>query len=141
MVVVARSTSMTMATAESAGSPGVKATSIRIARTLPAGRSVPLRQRGLRGGQPRDRHAEWRARDVVQPRLLAEGDGLRVPAVLTADPQLDVRPGASREPRGHLDQAADALTVERLERVSLEHSLLEVGREERALGVVPREGQ
>jgi hypothetical protein len=46
---------------------------------------------GLRRREPRDRHAEGRAGDVVEADLLAEGDGGRVAAMLAADAELEVR--------------------------------------------------
>ncbi len=42
--------------------------------------------------EPGDRHAERRARDVVQAHLLEEVDGLRVASVLAADPAVQVGP-------------------------------------------------
>src|SRR6202000_893835 len=47
-------------------------------------------QRRLCGGEARDQHAERRARDVVQPDLVAEGDRGRIAAVLAADAELQV---------------------------------------------------
>src|SRR5258706_16472923 len=54
---------------------------------------VPLggRERGLRGGETRHRDAEWRAADVVQPNLVAEGDAVGVAAVLATNADLQVR--------------------------------------------------
>src|SRR5712691_459186 len=45
---------------------------------------------GLRRGQPRHRQSEGTARDVVQAQLVAEVDRVRVPAMLAADPHLEV---------------------------------------------------
>src|SRR5205823_9130943 len=47
-------------------------------------RSAQLRERRLRRGEPRERHAVWRARDVVEPDPVAECDRARVAAVLAA---------------------------------------------------------
>ena len=64
-------------------------------------RRRPATERRLRRGQPRDRHAEGRARDVVEPDLLAERDRRRVAAMLAADAELDVglRRAARARPR------------------------------------------
>ena len=48
-------------------------------------------QGGLRRRQPRDRHAERRAGDVVEAGAVAEVDRGRVAAVLAADADLEVR--------------------------------------------------
>jgi hypothetical protein len=65
-------------------------------------------------------------------------NGGRVAAVLAADAELD--PGLRRAAPLDADphQVADAVLVDRLERVALEHSVLEVEGEELALGVVAR---
>src|SRR5258708_19680436 len=52
-----------------------------------------LAERGLRGGQPRDRHAVGRARDVVEADLVAERDGSGIAAMLATDPDLDIGAG------------------------------------------------
>src|SRR5205807_2778972 len=49
-----------------------------------------LAERGLRGGEPRDRHPERRARDIVEPDLVAEGDRGGISRVLAADAELEV---------------------------------------------------
>src|SRR5689334_22706178 len=48
-----------------------------------------LTQRRLRRRKPRDRHAERRARYVVQIHLVAERDRRRIAAVLAADADLE----------------------------------------------------
>ena len=55
--------------------------------------------------------------------------------MLAADAQLEVGPGAPPQLAGHLDQLADARLVEHLERVVLDHAVLEVVGQEMA-GVV-----
>src|SRR4051812_22142910 len=52
-----------------------------------------LAERGLRRGEARDRHAIGRARDVVEPDLVAERHRGRIAAVLAADPDLEVLAG------------------------------------------------
>src|SRR4029078_3691101 len=100
---------------------------------LPA---VRLLERGLRRRQPRKRDAVRRAAHVVEADPVAELDRRRLAAVLAADAELDVRlrlpPPLDADPH----QVALALLVERLEGVPLEHTVLEVEREELALGVV-----
>src|SRR5204863_1073285 len=112
------------------------------ARTSPSAaggrvrRRAGLGERSLRRCQPRERDAERRAADVVEPKLVAERDRLRLAAVLAADAELQLRLGraAALDPDTH--QIAHSALVERLERVALEHALLEVVGEELALGVV-----
>src|SRR5689334_17653584 len=59
-----------------------------------------LRNCGLRGRHPGDRHAVRRAAHVVEPRHVEERDRVRVAAVLAADAELEVRlllaPGPGR---------------------------------------------
>ena len=98
-------------------------------------------ERGLRGGEPRERHAERRARHVVEPELVAERDGLRLAAVLAADAELQVVLDAAAALDRDAHQVADARAVERLERVLLEHVVLQVVGEELPLGVVAREAE
>ena len=54
---------------------------------------------------------------------MAEGDRLRLAAVLAADAELEVGTHAAAALDGELHQVADALLVDRLERVALEHAL------------------
>src|SRR3954467_7727044 len=55
--------------------------------------------RGFQGrlcrGQPRDRHPERRAGHVIQSRLVAEANGIRIAAVLTANAEFQVRTNLS----------------------------------------------
>ena len=78
-----------------------------------------LAERRLRRREAGDRHAEGRAGDVVEPSLLAEGDRGRIAAVLAADAELDVRARRAAALGGDADQFADAVLVERDERVVL----------------------
>src|SRR6478735_5877346 len=86
----------------------------------------------LRRRQPRDRHAVRRARDVVQTGLVAEEHRGRIAAMLAADADLERGPGLAAALAADLDQLADALDVERGERVVLQDAallvLLEEGR-------------
>src|SRR5215210_7480043 len=100
-----------------------------------------LRQRGLCRSEARERHAVGRAADVVEPEPVAERDRLRLAAVLAADAELEVLLDAAPALDGDAHQVADAVLVEELERVALEHAVLEVARQELALGVVAREAE
>src|SRR4029078_1770628 len=62
-------------------------------------------------------------------------------AVLAADAELEVVLRAPAALDGDPHQVADALLVENLERVALAHAVLEVARQELALGVVARKAQ
>src|SRR3954447_11381637 len=89
-----------------------------------------LAERGLRGGEPRDRHAERRARHVVEPDLVAEGDRGRVAAVLAADADLELGAGLAPAFDADAHQFADTLPVDRHERVGLEDAARRIGPEE-----------
>src|SRR5205823_449327 len=90
---------------------------------------------------PGDRYAERRARHVVEPEPIAEGNRARLAAVLTADTdlqcRLDAPPALDRDPH----QLADAVLVEHLERIALDHAVLEVAREKLAFGVIARKAE
>src|SRR5207253_4744529 len=95
----------------------------------------------LGGRESRYRDAEWAARDVVEPQLVTQVDGVRVTAVLAADPDLHSLAGLAtlfdRDPH----QPAHAFLVDRLERVARQDLLLQVADDESALGVVAREAE
>ena len=71
---------------------------------------------------------------------MAERDRLRLAAVLAADAELEVVADAAAALDGDPHQVADAVLVDRLERVALEDAVLEVVRQE-AAGVVAREAE
>src|SRR3954451_1948214 len=96
-------------------------------------------ERGLRRSEAREGDAERRAGDVVEAELVAERDRAGLPAVLAADAELDPRPRAPPPLHGDAHQVADAVDVDHLERVALEHAVLEVTGQELAFGVVARE--
>ena len=50
---------------------------------------VPVLQRRLRRSEARDRDAVGRAGDVIEPQAVAEGDGVRIAAMLAADTELE----------------------------------------------------
>ena len=85
-------------------------------------------ERRLRGSEPRERDAIGRARDVVEPEPVTEGDRVRLAAVLTADPEFDRRLRTPPALDGDPHELADALLVDHLERVPLEDPMLEVVR-------------
>src|SRR5581483_4229053 len=68
-------------------------------------------------GEPGDGHPERRAGDVVEPDRVAEGNRIRVAAVLAADADLEVGARAPALLDGEPHLAPDADRVERLERV------------------------
>src|SRR5208282_4795244 len=84
----------------------------------------------LRGGEPRDRHAERRARHVVEIDLVAEGDRSGIAAVLAADADLQL--GTDFPPALDADahQFADALLIDRHERVAGQDAARGVDAEE-----------
>src|SRR4051812_45884115 len=99
-------------------------------RTLAAGDGCldpGFDERRLRRCEARERHAVRRAGDIVEPDPVAERDRARLAAVLAADPELDLlfRTTAALDRDPH--QVADSVLVQHLERVALEHVVLEVG--------------
>src|SRR5215207_5597255 len=80
--------------------------------------------------QPSHRYPIRRATHVVEPRLVAEGDGLRLAPVLATDSDLEPRPRRAPLLGGDADQPPDSDRVEHLERVGLEDPALDVLRQE-----------
>src|SRR5471032_3009771 len=74
-------------------------------------------KRRLRRGQPRDRHAEWAATDVIQADLVAELDRVGFAAVLAANANLEVSARLAATFDAELHQAAHAVEVNHLEGV------------------------
>src|SRR5438128_178243 len=93
---------------------------------IPLAVTLPGRDDRLRGGEPGDRDAERRARDVIQPDPIAEGDRRWLATVLAADPNLHVRFGLPPEVGAHCDELADAMLVEDLERISREDAAVDI---------------
>src|ERR1700720_883308 len=89
-----------------------------------------LAERGLRRGQPRDRHAIGRARDIIQSDLVAERDRRGIAAVLAANADLETRAGLAPALNADLYQFADAVAIHRDERIDHQDSLGDVGAEE-----------
>src|SRR6185503_19058992 len=87
-----------------AGAPGVAGGA--------AGSALAVGERGVGGSEPRDRNAERRAADVVQPEAVAEIDAARIAAVLAADADLQVGARGAAEVDGDLHEVADAALIE-----------------------------
>src|SRR5581483_8414917 len=103
--------------------------------TTSADRSLSLARdsradRGLRRRKPRDRHAIGRARDIIEPDVVAERDGGGIAAVLAADADFQTRPRLAAALHADLDELADALAIDRDERIDLEDALGHIGTEE-----------
>src|SRR6478672_5329099 len=134
--------------------PGINSPSVTLAGTLAeiefAIRYSPfaasrrarhaLAERGLRGGEARDRHAEGRARHVVEPDAFAEVDRGGIAAMLAADSKLDARARLASALGGDPHEFAHAFLVERHERIGRQDALGCVGAEERS-GVVARDAE
>src|SRR5258708_4892732 len=73
--------------------------------------------RRLRGRKPGDRHPERRARDIVEPDLMAERDRARIATMLAADADLEVAAGRASALDADPDELADAFAVDRHERI------------------------
>src|SRR3989304_53765 len=79
---------------------------------------------------------EGRARDVVQPDLVADPHRLGVAAVLAADAPLQIGARLAPEADRHLHELADAALIDRGERILGENLLLQILHQEPGLGVV-----
>src|SRR5207247_3325442 len=84
--------------------------------------------RSLRSRQPRCQNTEWRAGNIIEFHFVAELDRRRLSAVLTADPNFQVRASLAAAFGGDLHQLSDTFLIERVERVLLADSFSEVRR-------------
>jgi hypothetical protein len=105
----------------------------RCARPLPTQRSLRRREAG-------DRDAEGGARDIVEPRLFAEGDRGGIAAVLAADAELEVGTGLAAALSGDRDELANAFGVQGHEWIGLEQPFDSVDAE-KGRGVVARQSE
>src|SRR3954470_5243806 len=94
-----------------------------------------LAERGLRGGEARDRHAIGRAGYVIQSDLVAEGHRCRIAAMLAANPDLQLRPRLAAALDADPDQFAHAVTIDRDKGIDLQNAARDVGTE-KTRGVV-----
>jgi hypothetical protein len=85
--------------------------------------------------EPRDGDSVGRSTDVIEPGRLAEGDRGRIAAMFAADAELEARPRSPAPLGRDADQLADALDIQRDERVAGVDALFDVGGEEVA-GIV-----
>ena len=85
---------------------------------LCSGSAPSVAERRLRRRQPGDRHSKRRARDIVEPELVAERDRGRIAAVLAADPELEVRPRLASAIDADAHELADAIAIDRHERIT-----------------------
>jgi hypothetical protein len=98
-------------------------------RAIRRGLSVRRRQCaecGLRRGEPRDRHPERRTRHVIKPNLVTEGDRGRIAAVLAANAELELAADFAAPLASDADQFADAVAIERNERVARQNAFRRV---------------
>src|SRR5262249_59126750 len=101
-----------------------------------------LAERGLRGGKARDRHPGRRARDVVEPDIVAEGDRGGIATVLAADSELEVVPRLAPALDRDAHELAHALAIERDERIDRQDALGRVWPQEtcRVVAADPERG-
>src|SRR5260221_11291888 len=78
----------------------------------PASRGDPFLECRLARGEAGDRDAVGGAADVIHPRAVAELDRERLPAVLPADPDLEIRIGSPPVGDCPTHQHADSLLVD-----------------------------
>ena len=89
-----------------------------------------LAECGLRSSKPRDRNAIGRAGHVIQPDLVTEGDRGRIAAMFAANADLELRPRLAAALDADLDQFADAVAIDRDERIDLQNAARNIGAEE-----------
>src|SRR3954454_22607458 len=104
----------------SGGTSSHRATRLSARSAVARQRRLLGREGGLRGREPRDRHAEGRAGDVVEPDPVEQVDRGGVAAVLSADAELELGPRGAAALAADRDELADALLVDRLEGVALD---------------------
>src|ERR1035441_2708257 len=93
------------------------------------------------GGETGHRPPVGGAGNVIEAELLADGDGLRVAAVLSADPDLEFGTDLTAFDDGDVHQPAHAGAVDGLEGIAGEDLLLDVRNDDLALGVVTGEAE
>ena len=86
----------------------------------------------LGGCEACDGHTEWRARCVVHTDLSAELHRAGFTTMLTTDTATQVRTYLTTFLHSELDETANTLLIEHLERVYLQDLLVEVYRQERS---------
>ena len=91
-------------------------------------------------GKSRDRDAERRAGDVVQADVVAELDGRRIAAVLTADTAVKFGTGLTSKLDRHLHQLADADGIQTREGIGFV-DLVRIVRGQELAGIVTREAE
>src|SRR5262245_14504075 len=89
-----------------------------------------LAERGLGGGEARDRHAERRAGHVVELHLVAERDRGGIAAVLAADSDLELRLDLAAALDADPHELAYAVAVDGDERIDRHDPARHVGAEE-----------
>ena len=81
---------------------------------------------GLRCGEAGDGHAERAAGHIINADGVEELDGLGISTVLTTDTALQGRTAAATTVHTHLDQLADGLGVDGLERIGIQDLVTQV---------------
>src|ERR1700675_3335577 len=103
-------------------------------------RAGAFAERGLRCGEPRNRHAKRRARHVVERDLVAERDRGRIAAVLAADAELEIFADLAAARGGDADELADARAVDRDKRVGRQDAFRRIDAE-KTCGVVAADAE
>ena len=98
----------------------------------PSGSALLFGNRGLTRRQARHRHAERRARHVVQADGMAEEDRWCITTVLPADAQLEIAPSGASLHTSSLNQLADPGRVKRSKWVHWQDALGQVVGQERS---------
>src|SRR6266568_9662117 len=86
--------------------------------------------RSLGSSQACSQQTVWRAGNIVQADLMAELDGFRLAAVLTAYADLDVRSRCAALGNSTTYKLSDTVLIEHGKRILLEDSSLHVCRQE-----------
>src|SRR5207245_2195582 len=99
-----------------------------------------LAERRLGGGEAGNRHPERGTRHIVEPDLMAERHRGRVAAVFTANAELEVAARLAPSFGGDLHELADAVTVDRHERVDRKNPQARI-RAEEARGIITADAE
>ena len=87
---------------------------------------LPVLQRRLRRSQPGDRDTERRARYVVLADQVAPFDRIRIAAMFSAQPNLEIGSSSAAGFHTDLHDLPDPIPVDRLERVLRQNPILDV---------------
>src|SRR5450631_1593117 len=73
-----------------------------------------------------NRDTKWRTGDIIEPRVVAEADGVGIAAMLSADTKLEFFAGLAPPFRRNLYQFTNTIDVQRYKWIARDHALPEI---------------